>query len=468
MDSFQRSIAATTTRYRSGTISLFEKGEPSLADSESTKAINNPRLRIYVTRKYTPSNSLFDGLPPARLPGIHTVSWRLVGLAVYAIALVLAGVYGYSVMNLNAVSRSSSLCSSEPASGDALPNCLPSETIAETGSASFYPLANLWIKNFSRLYPNVQINTQNTGSGTGQSFVAKGLVQIGGSSAYLSDAQQAANPSVLNIPLAVTADIIEYNIPGFPQSIHLNFTATLLTQIYNSTVVYWNATEIKQVNPGAANLLPYRLIWPTYRSDAEGDTLVFTQYLSNDPWWNSTIGSGLQVSWPACPTCPSTPQSSLGNPGIVLATGKRDGAISYVSVEALDQWVLCKTRNPLCSDFHLSYGLLQNKEKHFVEATLDNIEQAIGDLAPQTPADERLSLTNAPGPNSYPIVGYEYALVNKHQVTPEFALVLRAFLRYCLLPAYGNSLNYLGVYHYAPLPGAITRLSLDQVAQIGL
>jgi phosphate transport system substrate-binding protein len=109
----------------------------------------------------------------------------------------------------------------------------------------------LWIKNFTQLYPSVQISAANTGSGTGQAFVEKGLVQICGSSAYLSDAQQALNPNILNIPLAVTADLMEYNIPGFPSSIHLNFTASLLSMIYNSTVTTWNDPRIVAINPEA-------------------------------------------------------------------------------------------------------------------------------------------------------------------------------------------------------------------------
>ena len=356
-----------------------------------------------------------------------------------------------------------------------------------------YPMFNLWIQNFTRLYPNVGINTQNTGSGEGQAYVEKGIVQIGGSAAYLTDAQQASNPNILNIPLAVTADIMDYNIiiqngtntqgqsvttrwanlpicKSNPATCRLNFTATLLTQIYNSTVTFWNDPRIERINPGAANFLPKELIYPTYRSDAAGDTLFFTQYLSSgDSWWANNIGSGLTVTWPVCTQNATTacPQSALGNPGIVIQTGDRAGSLSYVSVEALDQWVLCKTGSDLCSNYApLDYGLLQNQAGKFVEATLANIQSAINATSAQTPADERFSLANSPGPTSYPIVGYGYALVNKQQLNPGFALVLRTFLRFCILPSYGNSMNYLSVYHFAPLPSEVTQLSLKQIALI--
>lgn len=384
------------------------------------------------------------------------------------------------------------LCYAQTAASS-LPPCLPAETLSETGSALMYPMFNLWIQNFTHLYPNVGINTQNTGSGTGQAYVEKSVVQIGGSSAYLTDAQEGANPNILNIALAVTADIIDYNIviqngtnaqgqpittrwallpvcQSNPAACRLNFTATLLTQIYNSSVTFWDNPKIKNINHGAASFLPHELIYPTYRSDAAGDTLFFTQYLSSDPWWANNVGSGLTVSWPACTINATTacPQSALGNPGIVIATGDRAGSLSYVSVEALDQWVLCKTGSDLCSNYApLDYGLLQNQAGNYVDATLANIQSAINATATQTPADERFPLANPSGATSYPIVGYGYALVNKQQLNPGFALVLRTFLKFCLLSNYGSSMSYLSVYHFAALPDHVTQLSLNQVATIG-
>lgn len=409
------------------------------------------------------------------------VSKRAVGLAVYAIALIVAGVYGYVAMtSAQTIDYSSSLCTA-PRGGTTLPLCLPSETISETGSALMFPMFQLWAANFSQRYPNFQINTANTGSGTGQSFVERGLAQIGASGAFLTDTQRAQFPNILDIPLAVTADIIEYNIPELSANIQLNFTAPLLTQIYNSTVQYWDDQKILSINPGAVPFLhgcsqkaKPCVIWPTYRSDAEDDTLYFTQYLSaGDPWWNSTVGSGLQVNWPACnasrsPTgqCVSTPQSSLGNPGIVIATADRTYAMSYVSVEALDQWVLCHPNRPECT-WSLGHGLLENSKGRFVDATIQTIDASLSALASRTPIDERLPLVNAPGLNAYPLVGYAYALVNKLQATPQFALVLRTFLTFCMLPDYGNSLTSLNVYHFVPLPANVLQLSLNQTSVIG-
>lgn len=362
-----------------------------------------------------------------------------------------------------------------------------------------YPLFNYqWIPNFTKLYPNIGINAQNTGSAEGEAFVEKGNVVIGGSAAFLTDDQQAANPNILNIALAVTADIIDYNIiiqngtnaqgqpvttrwgnlpvcQAHPAACRLNFSAPLLTEIYNSSIVWWDDPKIKQINPAASRFLPHEPIYATYRSDGAGDTLFFTQYLaSGDSWWAQNMPSPNlsfpQLSCVVNATIPACPQSALGNPGIVIATGARAGALSYVSVEALDQWVLCDKGNlqDLCADYRpLDYGLLQNRDGYFVPANYTNIQAAINATAQLTPPSERYSLANAHGAESYPIVGYGYALVNRVQLNPDFALVLRSFLKFCLLPSLGSSSAYLSTYHFNPLPPYVLQLSLNQTALIG-
>ena len=383
------------------------------------------------------------------------VSLRVVLLGIYAIFLLVAGVYGYVVIaNQNAVNQAASTCPiTRPPSGQ-LPECLPFTTISETGSALMYPMFNLWVRNFTQLYPNAEINTENTGSGVGQSFVRSRSVQIGGSTAYITDTQEPQFQGILNIPLAVSAAIINYNLPGFPQNVHLNFSARVLVEIYNGTITSWDDPAIKAINPGATSLLPSHEIFPMHRSDGSGDTYMFTNYLAyNDRWWRTNIGSGLQVPWPSFLSA----QSAIGNPGIVIQCGNFPYSISYVALEALDLSIQKK----------LGFGFVQNRDGSFVNASSDNVKEALDALSFNTPPDERMSLIMAPGKNAYPIVTYTYALVSNSQSDPSAAAVVRAFLTYCLLKQYGNSPYFLNQYHFLPLPDPVMQLSLQQVAQIG-
>ena len=344
-----------------------------------------------------------------------------------------------------------------------------------------YPMFQLWASHFVDKYPNIQINTANTGSGWGQVAAKKALVNIGGSGVYFSNDQIAQDQSLLNflnIPLAVTETMVVYNVPYIPQSMHLNFSATLLAEIYNTTIQTWNDPRIIAINPGAAKLLPAIGIWPFYRSDAEDDTWLFTQYLANDPWWNDTTnptdpqypgpGIGLSVHWPSCystdtHTCTNNvPQSALGNPGIVIQAAPVKGSIYYVSNEAFDKWVNRTDTPPQ------GVGFLQNAAGNFADPLSPvDVKSALDALSKLTPLDGRLPLVNAPGQDSYPVVGYAYALVNKQQPNSDFATVLRSFLTYCVLPNYGSSNDLLRVYRFTALPAPVLQLTLNQIAQIG-
>lgn len=382
------------------------------------------------------------------------VSWKVAGLGIYAVALLVAAVYGYVAITPSQTQTASLTCFTGASSGT-LPRCLPSETISETGSALMYPLMNLWVRNFSQLYPNVPINTANTGSGVGQSYAIGGNVNIGASSAYLSDAQLKQNPKILNIGLAVSAIIVNYNLPGFPLNVHLNFSGPVLAQIYNGTISNWNDPIIRKMNPGAArmNLLPDHAILPIHRSDGSGDTLHFTEYLSrSDYTWYANVGKGISVKWPSFDNA----QSIIGNPGIVIECHALQFSISYVAVEALD----------LATSYNLGSAYLQNLDGNFVEYSPQNIEAGLNAAFTNTPNDERISLVLSPGENAYPILTYAYALVSSAQKDPNIAGVIRTFLTFSVLPQYGNSPSLLNQFYFLPLPASVRQLSLAQINQI--
>ena len=86
--------------------------------------------------------------------------------------------------------------------------------LLETGSSLLYPLFNLWVPVYTKANPHVRITTQSTGSGTGISEAISGVAQIGASDAYLSDALMKMHAGMLNIPLAISSQMVNYNVPG--------------------------------------------------------------------------------------------------------------------------------------------------------------------------------------------------------------------------------------------------------------
>lgn len=304
------------------------------------------------------------------------------------------------------------------------------------------------------MYSSIKLNTAAGGSGFGQQGAEKGTLQIGASDAYLSSAQAAEYPYVLNIPVAISAQQINYNLPGIPASTHLNFSGPVLAGIYNGSITTWNSPAIKALqSPSVAATLPNQPIIPLRRSDSSGDTFIFTQYLSfTTPSWSSSVGCGTTVNWPSV----QAEQGENGNGGMVSACASTQYSIAYIGVSYLKEAI----------NESLGYAYLQNAAGNFVNISQTNIQAAVNQLNGSIPADQRISLVNSPGNNSYPIINFEYAMVQRNQTTPGMALALRTLLSWAISPQYGNSPYFLNQVNFVALPPAAAALSQAQIDEI--
>ncbi|MDH2904728.1 MAG: phosphate ABC transporter substrate-binding protein PstS, partial [Actinomycetota bacterium] len=312
-----------------------------------------------------------------------------------------------------------------------------------------YPLWNLWAPAYQHSYHNVSITTAGTGSGTGISDAASGTVNIGSSDAYLSPSVKQATPSLANIPLAISYQVIAYNIPGVHAN--LDLPGTVLAAIYRGAITNWNNAEIARLNPKVK--LPNLPIVALHRSDGSGDTFIFTQYLSDQvKSWSSGPGFGTTVSFPAIPNA----LGENGNGGMVSGCQATPGCIAYVGVSFLTQAL----------GAGLGYAALLNGAGQYVlpNPTSASIEAAAFTKA--TPASETISMINGRVKGGYPIINYEYAIVNKHQSSASTAKAVRSLLEWAINPALGNSDTYLGLVRFVPLPAPIVAKSLQQILAI--
>ncbi len=322
--------------------------------------------------------------------------------------------------------------------------------ILETGSSLLYPLFNLWVPVYTQAHPNVKITPQSTGSGTGIAQSVAGIVQIGASDAYLSDAMMKKHPDMLNIPLAISMQMVNYNLPGL-NGRHLKLSGPVLAKIYEGKIRYWNAAAIEKMNPGVK--LPHHEIIPVHRSDGSGDTFIFTQYLSfSTPHWEKTVGYGTTVSWPAV----SGELGAEGNPGMVSAIKGNPYSIAYIGTSY---------QNTIEKD-HLGLAMLKNRSGNFVLPEVKTAGAAAAVMVPKTPKDQRISLIFAPGHESYPIINYEYALVKRKQPSKEMAEALRKFFTWAISRDGGNAPHFMKEVHFVPLPAPVAKLSAAQIAEI--
>jgi len=321
--------------------------------------------------------------------------------------------------------------------------------VLETGSSLLYPLFNLWQPVYTKAHPNVELTTASSGTGQAQSM--QGLAQIGASDAYLSDAQMRQHPTMLNIPLAISSQMVNYNLPGLNHE-HLKLSGPVLADIYAGKITRWNAPAIARLNRGVK--LPDRRIITVHRGDGSGDTFIFTQYLSKStPWWSDKYGYGTTVSW--APVEGNI--GAVGNPGMVDALKNNPYSIAYVGISYKRQ----------IDAAHLGEARLGNRSGDFVLPDTRTVKSAAAAMVPKTPANQRISLIYAPGRESYPIINYEYALVNSHQPSREMAETLRHFLTWAISPHGGNARHFMEEVHFLPLPRTAAEQSARQLAKIG-
>jgi phosphate transport system substrate-binding protein len=336
--------------------------------------------------------------------------------------------------------------------------------LLESGSSLLFPMfQNQWVPGYNKAHPDVVISPQAGGSGKGIADAIAGIVQIGGSDAYLSDPQVAQNPGLLSIPLAVSSQTVDFNIPGWNAAKRMVLSGPVLAGIYQGTIRNWNDPAIARLNPGVA--LPANPIVPIRRSDGSGDTFIFTQFLTfstpdvhlgaaSDLFydWGTKIGYGTAVPWPSVPGG----LTATGNQGMLRTIAATPYALGYLGGSFEGD----------ANKAGLHIAMLRNQDGKFLLPTAATVTASAAVLTPRTPPDERLTLVFAPGANSYPLINYEYAIVSARQPNPQVAAAVTNFLVWCISPQGGNAASFLAPAHFIALPPSIHALSEIQIAKI--
>jgi phosphate transport system substrate-binding protein len=359
------------------------------------------------------------------------------------IAAAVAGLALSSVVLSTAASATVKL----PASKVETPS---SGTLTETGSTLLYPLFNLWVGGYTQKFPKVQVQTAGTGSGTGISDAENNTIDIGASDAYLAPSVTTSSPDLKNIPLAISAQIVAYNVPGVLS--HLKLTGKVLSAIYQGQITKWNASQITSLNPGVT--IPSIPIVTLHRSDSSGDTFLFTTYLSKtDPsGWGTKIGFNTTVPWPSAPGA----LGENGNSGMVTGCKATPGCIAYVGISYLTQ----------ARQAGLGYASLQNAKGQYEVPTQASINAEAAAFVKKTPPNGTISLIYGQASGGYPIINYEYAIVSTHQQSSSTAKNMRSFLEWAINSKDGSAASYLAQVNFQPLPSKVEAQSLKQILGI--
>jgi phosphate transport system substrate-binding protein len=306
------------------------------------------------------------------------------------------------------------------------------KTITETGSTLLFPLFGDWQTAYSTSNPSVTITSGATGSGTGIADAANGLVNIGASDESLPSTDLMKYPGLLNIPLTVAAVDVNYNVTGVTKPLNLN--GTVLAEIYTGKITMWNDPAIAKLNPGVS--LPAEKIVTLHRADSSGQSFLFTSYLNaQDPsaWPSSDIGT--TITWPSVPGS----LSETGQGGMLSACGTTKGCIAYIGISELSK----------ATKAGLGTASLADKSGSYEAPTNATIDSALASF-PAAPASGSETLLNSG--SGYPIINYEYAIVQKTQPSASEAAAIKKFLSWVIDT--GDTTTYLSAYGSVPLPAA--------------
>jgi phosphate transport system substrate-binding protein len=346
---------------------------------------------------------------------------------------------------LAAACSSSSSPSSSPSSSASAPSS--GNTITETGSTLLFPLFGAWQASYNNANPNVHIYSAGTGSGVGIADAATGTVTIGGSDAYLSSADMVKYPGLINIPLTVAAIMVNYNVPGLKAPLKLD--GTVLAQIYSGKITNWNDKAIAALNKGVT--LPNLAITTLHRADSSGSSFLFTSYMNaQDPSGWPTANVGTTVTWPSTPKT----LAETGSGAMVTGCASVKGCIAYIGVSYQSKTTAAK----------LGIASLFNKGGGYTQPTAGTISSALASFSSSTPSSGSQALINTSAAGGYPIINYEYAIVQKKQPSAAEASALKAFLTWAITT--GNGSSFLGPVNFQPLPSNVQSIAKTLISSI--
>ncbi len=314
------------------------------------------------------------------------------------------------------------------------------QNINAAGATFPYPIYSKWFDEYHKLHPNVQINYQSIGSGGGIRQLLDKTVDFGASDGPMTDEQlQQAGFKILHFPTVLGAAVPSYNIPGVTGE--LKFTPEALAGIFLGKVTKWNDPAIAGANPGVK--LPADDIVVIHRSDGSGTTYIWTDYLAKvSTDWQSKVGKNTSVNWPVG-------LGGKGNEGVAGLLKQTPDSIGYVEL-------IYAIQNSL------PYGTVKNSSGEFIKASLAGVSAAAAGAAKSMPEDFRVSITNPPGKDAYPISSFTWLLIPAQIQDPAKKAAIKDFLTWMLT----SGQQFCEPLAYAKLPKEVVAKEQKAVALI--
>ena len=288
---------------------------------------------------------------------------------------------------------------------------LAQNKISLVGSGSNVPinLYTAWTDEFNKKHPGIQVRYLSMSTMEGIHQISEGSGDFAAGEVPLSSEQMhGGKVTLLEFPTVIVGIVPIFNLPAISD---LRFSGELLAEIYLGTIKTWRDSRITKLNPGVN--LPDLPIQVVHRTPGKGSNYIFSDFLSKtSPEFRKQIGKSPSPKWP------------LGldaNRGedMVEKVGTTPGAIGYVELNFARR-----------SD--IGYGSVQNAAGRFIRATPQSITEACSAVERSIPADFNISMTDAPGKNSYPIASFTWIYVPQSGAPAERSHAVKEYLSWGL------------------------------------
>ena len=312
--------------------------------------------------------------------------------------------------------------------------------LVATGSTMLQPLYVLWANEYQKVHPGTQLHYLPVGTSESANRILSGVGDLGGGDAPIPEQQlKEATHATMELPTVLVGIAVFYNLPGGPTSLRLS--GPLLANIYLGKTTAWSDREIARLNPDSK--LPDLPIKVLHRTDGKGSNYIFSDFLSKlSPEFRTKVGTNVSPKWPVG-TAFSRCQDLLAN------AAETSGAIGYAELR-------CGEKSGL------GVAQIRNAAGEFIKPSTKSISDVAVSMESKMKEDFRVSLIDAPGKESYPIVSFSWFYVPVHPQDSKRSDAVREYLGW----VYGAGQEIAQSQGYGTLPASVLQKVRTKVATL--
>jgi len=312
-------------------------------------------------------------------------------------------------------------------------------TLVATGSSLPEPLYVAWADEFHKTQPTIQLRYLAEGTAESAERILSGTGDFGGGDAPIPEKElSAGKQKVVELPTVLIGIAVVYNLPGVRG---LKLTGPVLAKVFMGKIASWHDPEILKLNPDAK--LPDLPIKVLHRSEGKGSSYIFSDYLSKvSSEFQAKVGKSVSPKWPVG-------ASVVRTPDMLEQLKNTPGTIAYTETN----WV---------EKVSASAAEIKNANGEFVRPNAKTIAAAAAAEEGKFAQSFRVSLTNAPGKESYPIASFTWLYVPERANDPARGKAVNEFLQWI----YGKGQEIARDRGYAPLPANVLSRATEKAAAI--